>query len=255
MERLKKLAYNIRYLSLEAIYEAGSGHPGGSLSIADILAILYDEFLTDDDKVILSKGHACPAWYAAMACKGMLERDEVLQLRKYGAKCQGHPSKRHLPEVKTSTGSLGQGLSYAVGLALGMRAKGQPGRVYCLCGEGDLHEGMSIEAMRFAGQFNLENLTVIADLNGIQSDEHSINFTSAYEFSRSDWWTDTCNGHNFGELRTLLGMASTRGEPSMILAVTKKGKGVDEYEQHPAGMHGSVTLSKDDLERALEQLQ
>lgn len=250
----------IKALALKAIYAAGSGHPGGSLSVAEILDVLYFEIMSPQpyrwtdgrDICILSKGHACPALYACFVLLGALSEAQLMDLRKLGSPTQGHPAYTWLKEVETSTGSLGQGFGVAVGMALGLKLKQSARRVFCVVGEGDLHEGISAEAARLASYHKLNNLTVIADYNKKQSDQFSaLMINPQAEFEAYGWHVYAT--HTTKGLRYALNNMGER--PHFILHFTAKGSGVDFMEQDKSGYHGSVELSAAQLEKALEQLQ
>lgn len=264
---LADIAQEIRRKALTYIHAAGSGHPGGSLSVADILATLYfrvarpqpySPVADNRDIIILSKGHCCPALYAAW---GILIKEGVpkpawwgagpIDLRKLGSAFQGHPALAHTPWCETSTGSLGQGFSVAVGMAMAL--KGQNRHVYCILGDGELQEGVVTEAARVSTWTDLDNLTVIIDFNRLASDQYSLLVEAiALEWSAFGWDVASCDGHNHRELVELL--RRRPGSPTCIIARTVKGKGWQRAEKDPAGMHGSVTMSDSDLKEALDDL-
>jgi len=264
---LSDVARRIRVDSLRAIHAARSGHPGGSLSCADILAVLYHRALLpqpydpddpDRDVFILSKGHAAPALHAAWATLGHLDaapdRAELFGLRRLGSRFQGHPSRSRTPWCETSTGSLGQGAGVSVGVALAQKLEGKGRRTYALLGDGDLHEGMVAEAARLARGLELGNLTWIADRNGFQSDEHSLDFVDVLALFRACGWRAwTCDGHDHVELIVALDHDPAEPAPVFVAAMTTKGKGVPWMEGRPE-WHGSVELTDAQLEEALEAL-
>ena len=260
-------ATQIRRSSLAAIYAAGSGHPGGSLSCADLLAYLWTEELrwkpmnpTDDerDRFILSKGHACPALYAAVAEVGLIPHRMLFTLRKLGSPLQGHPHVLDTPWVETSTGSLGQGFSAAIGMALGLRYKGSPARVYVMLGDGELQEGEVWEGAMCAGHYKLDNLCGIVDYNKMQSDDLNENIMGLEplraKWEAFRWHVIEINGHDFEEMSAAFAEARrTKEKPTIIIAHTVKGKGVSFMEGSPL-WHGSVKLRDEELVQALRDL-
>ncbi len=230
---------------VEMIASAGSGHPGGSLSAADIVATLYfGGALTHDparpdwserDRFVLSKGHAAPVLYAALAEAGYFSRDHLKTLRKLGSILQGHPDCKKTPGVEVSTGSLGQGLSIANGIALGLRLDHSPARVYCLLGDGELQEGQVWEAAMFAAHNNLSNVTAIVDHNGLQIDGACDDVLSVGDidrkFSAFGWQVFEADGHDPSAIIDRLDeAASIKGAPSVVVCRTVKGKGVSFME-------------------------
>ncbi len=265
--RLEQLSKNIRIHILEQIYQAGSGHPGGSLSCADILAALYGYGLRegsekslpiDRDHVILSKGHAAPALYAALAAVDIIPREELRTLRQLGSRLQGHPDRSRLPQVEMSTGSLGQGLSVGVGLAWRIKTKGRRGRVYVVVGDGELNSGQVWEAIMLAGVLGLSNLVAIVDANEIQNDGPvaSILDIRPYgpKFVAFGWAVRELDGHNLAELCDSLDWSrSQEGDaPRMLVAHTIKGRGVS-FMEGKAEWH-SHALSQEQYELAMEEV-
>jgi transketolase len=262
--RLETAANAIRALSIAAIYHAGSGHPGGSLSCADILATLYGAEMNiwptrlddpDRDRFVMSKGHAAPALYAAGAHFGFCGAKETLSLRKLNSPFQGHPHVVDLPWVETSTGSLGQGFSVALGMAMGLKFQKRLSRVYALLGDGELQEGQVWEAAMCAAHHRLDNFVAIVDFNKLQSDDFNSNIMGieplAEKFRAFGWQVRETGGHDFGDiLATLENAFETVGAPSVIIAHTIKGKGVPFMEKIPQ-WHGSVKLTR---QQALESL-
>jgi len=248
---LREKAQLMRKLIVEGIAEAGSGHPGGSLSLAEIMSYLYfhqaqlhekDPLWPARDRIILSKGHAAPVLYAALAARGYMPYEEMLTLRKLGTRLQGHPDMRKLPGVEMSTGSLGQGLSVANGLALGLRLQNEPSRVYVVLGDGELQEGQVWEAAMTAAHYNLTNLIAVVDHNGLQID----GFTGevkrieplAEKWQAFGWQTVTVDGHSFVDLYR--GFNVVRDDrPLVVIAKTVKGKGVP-YMENVADWHGKA---------------
>jgi transketolase len=265
--KLATAAYAIRVMSIAAIYHAGSGHPGGALSIADVLAVLYGAELNvwpdrlndpDRDRLVLSKGHAAPALYAAGAHFGFCGPDEALTLRKLGSKFQGHPHVVDLPWVETSTGSLGQGFSVALGMAIGLKLKKSPARVYAVLGDGELQEGEVWEAAMCAAHHRADNLIAIIDYNKLQSDDLNANIMGleplGAKFGAFGWHVIEIDGHDLNAILGALEEAfEIAGKPSLILAHTTKGKGIHFMENVPQ-WHGSVKLSRQQAEDALKAI-
>lgn len=253
---------------VEMIAEAGSGHPGGSLSAADIVATLYfggilrhdaaAPDLPERDRFILSKGHAAPVLYAALARAGYFGRDHLGTLRKLGSMLQGHPDSKKTPGVEVSTGSLGQGLSVAAGLAAGLRTgAGDDRAVYCLLGDGELQEGQVWEATMFASHHGLGNLIAIVDDNGLQIDGACTEVMClghiAQKFTAFGWKTAEVDGHDVAALHAALVAARDGGgTPHVIIAHTVKGKGVSFMEGN-AGWHGKAP-NPTELAQALTEL-
>ena len=263
---LAEKARRIRINALKAIHAAKSGHPGGSLSSADILATLYFGELNIDpknpkmanrDKFVLSKGHAVPALYAALGERDFYEVSEMMTLRQVGSKFQGHPNMRKVPGIEMSTGSLGQGFSAAVGMAVAGKIDKNPGRVYVLTGDGELQEGIVWEAAMQASHRKLDNLVAIVDLNGLQIDGKVSDVKCVCpvdeKFRSFGWNVISVDGHNFEELTTAFKEAkSSEGVPTAIIAHTHKGNGVSFMEDN-AGWHGKAP-SDEELATAIEEL-
>jgi transketolase len=264
---IAKAAAFVRQHSIASIYHAGSGHPGGAMSCADILASLYGAELNlwpdsvsdpHRDRFVLSKGHGAPALYAAGAHYGFCDKREALTLRKLNSKFQGHPHVLDMPWVETSTGSLGQGFSVALGMAMGLKIQKSQARVYTLLGDGELQEGEVWEAAMCAAHHKLDNLCAIVDYNKLQSDDRNDNIMRleplAAKFRAFDWAVLEINGHDIPEILTSLRRASsTHGRPSLLIAHTVKGKGVPYMENVPT-WHGSVKLTREQAEDALKAL-
>lgn len=265
--QLAKAAAFVRKHSIASIYHAGSGHPGGALSCADLLACLFGAELNfwpnavDDparDRFVLSKGHAAPALYAVGAHYGFCNAKSALSLRKLNSPFQGHPHVLDLPWVETSTGSLGQGFSVALGMAMGLKLQNNPARVYTLLGDGELQEGEVWEAAMCAAHHQLDNLCVLIDYNKLQSDNRNDVIMRleplAAKWRAFDWGIAEIDGHDIPEiLRTLRRAGITQRRPSVIIAHTVKGKGVKYMENIPA-WHGSVKLTREQAEEALQSL-
>jgi len=262
----EKAAANIRTGIVKAIHNAGSGHPGGSLSAADIVTALYFKEMNIDpenpkmegrDKFILSKGHAGPVQYAALAERGYFPKEEILQLRKLGNKFQGHPNMHKVPGVEMSTGSLGQGISVAAGMAMANKLDKNPGRVYVLLGDGEIQEGLVWEAAMSAAHYGLDNLVGILDWNGLQIDgknENVMTVTPVDEKFRSFGWNVVViDGHDFAQIFDAFDQArACEGKPTMIIAKTVKGKGVS-FMENEAGWHGKAP-NEEQVQQAVEEL-
>jgi transketolase len=263
---LEEKARQIRKDIITMLQEAGSGHPGGSLSAADILAVLYfqemninpeNPHLPERDRFVLSKGHGAPVLYAALAEKGFFPKEDLFELRKLGARLQGHPDMKRVPGVEISTGSLGQGLSAANGMALAGKIDGASYRVYALIGDGECQEGQIWEAAMFAAHYKLDNLAVFLDHNGLQIDGRISDVMSPEPLDEKwrafGWHVQVIDGHSFPEIIAALAKArEIKGKPSMIIANTVKGKGVS-FMEDVAGWHG-VAPKPEEAERALADL-
>ena len=249
---LQKTANEVRKGIVTAVHAAKAGHPGGSLSAADVFTYLYFEEMNvdpknpdkeDRDRFVLSKGHTAPGLYATLAQKGYFPKEELLSLRKLGALLQGHPCI-HIPGVDMSSGSLGQGISAAVGMALGAKLGNKDFRVYTLLGDGEIQEGQVWEAAMFAGFRKLDNLVVIVDNNGLQIDGPIDKVCSPYpideKFKAFNFHVINCNAHDFDELRAAFKEAKeTKGKPTAIVGKTVKGKGVS-FMENQCGWHGKA---------------
>ena len=257
----------VRKHAIASIYHAGSGHPGGAMSCADLLACLFGAELNfwptdiDDphrDRFVLSKGHAAPALYAVGAHYGFCETKAALKLRKLGSPFQGHPHVLDLPWVETSTGSLAQGFSVALGMAMGLKMQHSTARVYTLLGDGELQEGEVWEAAMCASHHQLDNLCVLIDYNKLQSDNRNDAIMRleplAAKWRAFDWAIAEIDGHDIKQiLSTLRRAGATHKRPTVIIAHTTKGKGVNYMENVPA-WHGSVKLTRQQAEDALLSL-
>jgi len=266
LEELKTIAKKIRYNVVKMIGLAKSGHPGGSLSATDIIVTLYYKIMNHDPKnpekkgrdiFVLSKGHACPALYAVLAELGYFDKEELWKLRKVGALLQGHPSIS-IPGVEASTGSLGQGFSVAVGIALGCKLDGLNNTVYVLLGDGECQEGQVWEAAMAASHYKLDNLIGFVDRNRLQIDgctEDVMRLDDLKEkFKAFGWDVFEIDGHNFKEIINTVNTAKSlkNGRPKMIIANTIKGKGVSFMEDN-IGFHGKAP-NEEQLEKALKEL-
>ena len=245
-------ATDIRKDILTMITEAGSGHPGGSLSCTDMLTALYfggvldhdpaDPAKVGRDRFILAKGHAAPALYATLAHAGYFPIEELATLRKLGTRLQGHPDSNLLPGVEVSTGSLGQGLSVAAGLAAGLRLTGEAGCVFTILGDGECEEGQVWEAFMAAAKYKLDNLCTVIDVNGLQIDGATADVMPSEPLDKKleafNWNVITIDGHDFEAIIAAFEAAKAhKGQPTMILAKTTKGKGVS-FMENKAAWHG-----------------
>ncbi len=264
---LKEKARTLRIEILKMLTEAGSGHTGGSLSAADIVTALYfykmrhnpaDPKWRERDRFVLSKGHAAPVLYGALALSGYFDKQLLKTLRKIGSPLQGHPCSRKLPGIEISTGSLGQGLSIADGMALGLKIDGLSSRVYCMLGDGEIQEGQVWEAAMTAAHYKLDNLCAIIDNNGLQIDGHchEVMFIEPIvkKWEAFGWHVIDINGHDMEAVVRALDEAETiRNKPSMIVARTIKGKGVSFFEGK-VEYHG-MAPTPEELEKALKELE
>ncbi len=264
---LKKNACNVRLWTVEGVFNAKSGHPGGSLSAADIITYLYFKEMNvdpenpenpDRDRFVLSKGHCCPALYAALALKGFFSTDEIKVLRHIGAMLQGHPDMKHTPGIDMSSGSLGQGISAACGMALAGKLGGKDYRVYAMLGDGECEEGQVWEAAMFAAHNKLDNLTVFVDFNGLQIDGSVADVAGLTEldkkFASFGFEVIIINGHDFEQIEDAVSKAkSVKGKPAVIIANTVKGKGVS-YMENQVGWHGKAP-NADEYKIAMDELK
>lgn len=263
---LKKTSLEVRKKILESIYAAKSGHPGGSLSAADLFTFLYFDEMKNDpkkpedeyrDRFVLSKGHTAPGLYAALALKGYFPVESLKTLRHLGSHLQGHPDKKHTPGIDMSTGSLGQGFSAAVGIALSAKLRNFSYRTYTLLGDGELQEGQVWEAAMFAAARKLDNLVVIVDNNGLQIDGKIEEVCNPYpiteKFTAFGFHTLSINGHDFLEMKAAFDEAGkTKEKPTAIIMKTVKGKGIS-FMENKAEWHGKAP-GKADFERAMKEL-
>lgn len=253
LEMLQEKAKDVRIDIIRQIHSAGSGHPGGSLSAADIITYLYFAEMNIDpadpdkagrDRFVLSKGHAAPALYAVLAERGYFPVETLLTLRKLGSILQGHPDKKKIPGVDMSTGSLGQGISAAVGMALADKIDANGARVYSVLGDGELQEGMVWEAAMAAAHYGLSNLTIFVDHNGLQIDGKNEDVITvapiAEKFESFGWDVQIIDGHDFEQIAAAVEKAKTvTDRPQAIVAETVKGKGVS-FMENEAGWHGKA---------------
>ena len=264
---LNEKAKNIRIDILKAITKANSGHTGGSLSIADLLTLLFfhemninpaNPKMENRDRLVISKGHGAPALYAALAEKGYFPKEEMDFLRQINHMLQGHPDMKHTPGVDMTTGSLGQGFSAACGMALAAKMDHADWRVYTILGDGELEEGQIWEAAMYAAHDKLDHLTAFIDNHGLQSDGAITDVMSSLpiekKFSAFGWHVSTVNGHNVAELHNAIEEArNIKGKPTMIIMKTVKGKGIPEIEGK-ASWHGKAP-SSEECERFVKMLE
>ena len=263
IEELQAIANNIRKDIVEMVYLAGSGHPGGSLSCTDILVALYHEKMNlnlDEngkriDKFILSKGHAAPAYYAVLASKGYIPHEDLKRFRKIDSYLEGHPSNK-INGVDVSSGSLGQGLSIANGMALAKKLDNKEGYVYCILGDGEIEEGQIWEACMTANKYKLNNLIAFLDYNGLQIDGNIKDVKSVdnlkEKFESFGFYVQEIDGHDFNEIINAIDKAKLSTKPNMIIAKTIKGKGVS-YMENVAAWHGKAP-NEDEYNIAIKEL-
>ena len=263
---LEKIARDVRRTVLQEVHAAGSGHPGGSLSAADIMTALYFEVMNidpqdpakeDRDKFVLSKGHAAPVLYAVLAHRGFFPVEDCLTLRKIGSRFQGHPNMHKVPGVEMSTGSLGQGFSVAVGMALAAKTDHPDSRVYALLGDGEIQEGIIWEAAMAAAHYHLSNMTAIVDWNGLQIDGRNDDVMTVRpideKFKAFGWNVILCDGHDMAAVvDALKASAACKDKPTAIIASTHKGQGVSFMTDDP-GWHGKAP-DDEQFARAMAEL-
>lgn len=270
---LKKIANEVRKGIITSVHSAKAGHPGGSLSAAELYTYLYFEEMNIDpqnpddpkrDRFVLSKGHTAPGYYAALAHRGFFPVEDLVTLRHVGSYLQGHPCMQHIPGVDMSSGSLGQGISAAVGMAISAKLSNDDYRVYTLLGDGEIQEGQVWEAAMLAGHRKLDNLVVIVDNNGLQIDGNIADVCSPYpidkKFEAFNFHVINIDGHSFEEIEAAFKEArETKGQPTAIIAKTVKGKGVS-FMENQASWHGAApndeqfAVAMEDLKRLEEAL-
>lgn len=265
--KLQQDATRVRMSVIEGTFNAKSGHPGGSLSVSDLMTYLYMYKLNvdpqnpqweDRDRFVLSKGHTAPALYGALALRGFFDEEEIKTLRKPGSRLQGHPSMHMTPGVDMSTGSLGQGISVAVGMALGAKIKNKSYRVYTILGDGEIEEGQVWEAAMFAGAKKLDNLVVVVDNNNLQIDGTIEEVNSPYpideKFKAFGFNVINIDGHDFDQIDDAFTAAENfKGAPTAIIAKTVKGKGVS-FMENQVGWHGKAP-DADQYAQAMAELK
>ena len=263
---LQKIALEIRKGALTAVYTAASGHPGGSLGIAELLAYLYFEEMhvdpknpkdPDRDRFVLSKGHTSPALYAALAEKGFFPKEDLKTFRQKDSYLQGHPDMKHIPGVDMSTGSLGQGISAACGMALSGKISEKKYRVWTILGDGECEEGQVWEAAMFAAHYGLNNLCAFVDFNGLQIDgpvTEVMNPTPLdTKFAAFGWNTLVIDGHDFDQIASAVEAAKRSAKPTAVICKTIKGKGVS-YMENVCSWHGSAPKTEQD-EQGMRELE
>lgn len=273
-KQLEKTACKVRMGVIEGVYNAKSGHPGGSLSISDVLTYLYFAKLNvdpknpkwaDRDRFVLSKGHCAPALYAVLAERGFFDKSELKKLRHIGAMLQGHPDMKGTPGVDMSTGSLGQGISAAAGMALGGKLSSASYKVYAILGDGEIEEGQVWEAAMFSAHNKLDNLVAIIDNNGLQIDGKITDVCSPMpitdKFEAFGWHVITMNAHDFDDIERAFDEAEKiNGKPVAIVMTSVKGKGVS-FMENQVGWHGTAPNAEqyaqamDELNKTLESLE
>ncbi|MBQ5331404.1 MAG: transketolase [Oscillospiraceae bacterium] len=264
-KQLEITACKVRMGIIEGVYNAKSGHPGGSLSIADVLTYLYfnrmnvdpkDPKKADRDRLVLSKGHTAPALYSVLAQKSYFPEEELKSLRHIGAMLQGHPDMKHIPGVDMSSGSLGQGISAAAGMALAGKKSGASYRVYAILGDGELEEGQVWEAAMFSAHYRLSNLTAIVDNNGLQIDGKITDVCSPMpitdKFAAFGWNVVTADAHDFDSLEKAFAASDNSDKPTVIVQTSTKGKGVS-YMENQVGWHGTAP-NTEQYEIAMKEL-
>ena len=271
---LAVLAYKARLLAVDAVHRASSGHPGGSLSCADALAALYFNEMNvdpanpkweDRDRFVLSKGHCAPSLYAVLALRGFFPVEDLQQLRSIKSHLSGHPDMRYVPGVDMSTGSLGQGLSSAVGMALSAKITGKQFRTYAICGDGEVAEGQIWEAIMSAAKWKLDNLCAFIDVNGLQIDGATKDVMPTEPLDQKleafNWHVVKIDGHNMDQILAALAEArASKGKPTAILMATVKGTGVS-FMEDKAGWHGKApndeefAVAKAELEARIKELE
>lgn len=266
LEDLKKVCRDVRADILRMTAEAGSGHPGGSLSSVELMTVLYfnilnhkplEPYWTERDRFILSKGHVGPVLYSVLARTGYFPVEELLTFRRLGSRLQGHPNMKVLPGLESSSGSLGQGLSVSNGLALAARLNERQYRIYCLMGDGELQEGQVWEAAMTAAHYKLDNVCAIIDYNNLQIDgkvEDVKNIAPlAAKWQSFNWHTIEIDGHDLSQVQAAYHEAQkTKGKPSVIIARTVKGKGIS-FMEDVAGWHGKAP-NREELEKGLQDI-
>lgn len=274
VKQLRLMAAKARLMAVDAVYTAASGHPGGSLSCMDMLTALYFNEMNidpknpkwaDRDRFVLSKGHCSPALYSVLALRGFFPVEDIKLFRSINAHYSGHPDMRHVPGVDMSTGSLGQGLSTAVGMAIAAKLQNRTNRVYAICGDGELAEGQIWEATMAAAKWELDNLCVFVDVNGLQIDGRTADVMPTEpldeKFRAFNWNVIKIDGHDMADILAALEKArNSKGKPTVILAATVKGKGVS-FMENQAGWHGKApndeqfAVAKAELEAAIKELE
>lgn len=267
INELKQIAANIKLGALEAVYSANSGHPGGSLSIADLLAYLYFAEMKIDpknpkwderDRFVLSKGHTCPGLYSALAERGYFPKEDLKTFRQIDSYLQGHPDMKGIPGVDMTTGSLGLGISAACGMALAGKIDNKDFRVYAVLGDGELGEGQVWEAAMFAAHYKLDNLCAFIDFNGLQIDGKITDVMNSTPIDKKyeafNWNVIVIDGHDFNQIEDAVNKAKTvKGKPTMVIMKTIKGNGVS-YMENQESWHGAAP-NKEQYELAVAEIK
>ena len=256
IEELENKAKEIRRDIVDMVYHAGSGHPGGSLSCADIMTVLFHEKMNlDEDKFILSKGHCAPTYYACLASIGKIPHEDLITFRKIDSYLEGHPSNK-INGIDVSSGSLGQGLSVANGMALAKQLDGERGKIYCMLGDGEIEEGQIWEAAMTANKYSLNNVVAFVDYNGLQIDGNIMDVKGVdnlkEKFEAFGWNAQEINGHDMQEIIDAIDNTDTSDRPNVIIAKTIKGKGVS-FMENQVGWHGKAP-NEEEYKQAMEEL-
>ena len=256
IEELENKAKEIRRDIVDMVYHAGSGHPGGSLSCADIMTVLFHEKMNlDEDKFILSKGHCAPTYYSCLASIGKIPHEDLITFRKIDSYLEGHPSNK-INGIDVSSGSLGQGLSVANGMALAKQLDGERGKIYCMLGDGEIEEGQIWEAAMTANKYSLNNVVAFVDYNGLQIDGNIMDVKGVdnlkEKFEAFGWNAQEINGHDMQEIIDAIDNTNNSDKPNVIIAKTIKGKGVS-FMENQVGWHGKAP-NEEEYKQAMEEL-
>ena len=256
IEELENKAKEIRRDIVDMVYHAGSGHPGGSLSCADIMTVLFHEKMNlDEDKFILSKGHCAPTYYSCLASIGKIPHEDLITFRKIDSYLEGHPSNK-INGIDVSSGSLGQGLSVANGMALAKQLDGERGKIYCMLGDGEIEEGQIWEAVMTANKYSLNNVVAFVDYNGLQIDGNIMDVKGVdnlkEKFEAFGWNAQEINGHDMQEIIDAIDNTNNSDKPNVIIAKTIKGKGVS-FMENQVGWHGKAP-NEEEYKQAMEEL-
>ena len=256
IEELENKAKEIRRDIVDMVYHAGSGHPGGSLSCADIMTVLFHEKMNfDEDKFILSKGHCAPTYYSCLASIGKIPHEDLITFRKIDSYLEGHPSNK-INGIDVSSGSLGQGLSVANGMALAKQLDGEHGKIYCMLGDGEIEEGQIWEAAMTANKYSLNNVVAFVDYNGLQIDGNIMDVKCVNnlkeKFEAFGWNVQEINGHDLQAIIDAIDNTNTSDRPNVIIAKTIKGKGVS-FMENQVGWHGKAP-NEEEYKQAMEEL-
>ena len=256
IEELENKAKEIRRDIVDMVYHAGSGHPGGSLSCADIMTVLFHEKMNlDEDKFILSKGHCAPTYYSCLASIGKIPHEDLITFRKIDSYLEGHPSNK-INGIDVSSGSLGQGLSVANGMALAKQLDGERGKIYCMLGDGEIEEGQIWEAAMTANKYSLNNVVAFVDYNGLQIDGNIMDVKGVdnlkEKFEAFGWNAQEINGHDMQAIIDAIDNTNTSDRPNVIIAKTIKGKGVS-FMENQVGWHGKAP-NEEEYKQAMEEL-